>query len=149
MPPGGDNPLKVVDMRSGGAYIPPSVPVAPAEVQFGGSGGGRGPVDPKVSMKDYVDARDDAIESRLSAQLDKLPTAASMRNNIWGAALTVLGILLAILAFGGDRFEAGMSVSPQIVAGQQAQRKTDDSQDARLEMMDRKLDILINQTASK
>ena len=67
------------------------------------------------SMKDYVDARDDAVESRLAAKLDKLPSATqlwSMVGVLVATALTVVGLVFGSLAFGSDRFNGGLSVSP-------------------------------------
>jgi len=92
-----------------------------------------------VPIKEYVDARDDAIESRLGAKLDKLPSSDTVRNNIWGAALTVLGILLAVLAFGGDRFDAGIGQADS----RQTQLERDSDQDNSMAEINEKLDILI------
>ena len=99
-------------------------------------------MDPNVAMKDYIDARDDAIESRLGAKLEKVPT----KGTVWGAAGTVFGLMLAVLAFASDRFNGGLSASPMVAQMQAEQRKTDQAQDAKLEMMDRKLDILIERS---
>ena len=124
-----------------------SIPDESAPPLKGGGGGGTS--DDMTPLKDYVDARDEAVESRLSAKLDKLPS----RGEMWGmAAATVGGVFgitlgaLAFMAFAGDRFDAGMSVSPTIAAAQQRQAEVDRKQDAQLAVMDDKLDILINQT---
>ena len=113
-------------------------------VPMHGGGGGGGNMETSVPIKDYIDARDDAVESRLSTSLDKLPTKAT----IWGAAGTLFGLLLAVAAFAGDRFDGGMGASSLMAEQAQAQRQTDETQDAKLELMDQKLDILIQQTAS-
>jgi hypothetical protein len=103
-------------------------------------------------MKDYVDARDDAVESRLSAKLDKLPT----KGTVWGAVAAIVGsiftalaITLGVISFGGDRFDAGMGISPAIQAAQQNQTQIDARQDAQMNVMDQKLDIIIRQTATR
>jgi hypothetical protein len=108
-------------------------------------------MDPQAMIKDYVDARDDAVESRLSAKLDRLPG----RGTIWGAVAAIVGsiftalaITIGLIAFGGDRFDAGMSVSPAIQAAQQNQSEVDRRQDAQLSVMDDKLDLIIQQTAN-
>lgn len=106
-------------------------------------GGGSGPMEPQITIKDYVDARDDAIETRLSGKLDKLPT----KGTVWGAVATGIGLLAALLAYGGDRFDGGVSVSPTIAKLQTQQEIRDKEQDAKLELMNQKLDVLIRQTA--
>jgi len=108
-------------------------------------GGGSGPVEPSVNIKEYVDARDDAVESRLSAKLDRVPT----KGTVWGAMATAVGILVAIAAFGADRFDGGIGASSLVREQQAIQKKADDAQDAKIELMNQKLDILIKQTASK
>tara|TARA_R110002124_G_scaffold30983_1_gene105599 strand:- start:145 stop:576 length:432 start_codon:yes stop_codon:yes gene_type:complete len=114
--------------------------------EYGGGGGG--PMEPMIPVKEYIDARDDAVESRLDQKLGTLATASQMRNNIWGAAAAIIGIALAALALAGDRFDGGMSVSPIISKVQENQSKIDKNQDAKLELMDQKLDLLIKQTAN-
>lgn len=94
-------------------------------------------------MRDYVDARDDAIESRLDKKFDKLST----KGTIWAAVATILGILLAAWALAGDRFDAGMSISPAIAQIQNSQAAVDREQNAKLDMLDSKLDILLERTA--
>lgn len=137
----------VVDMASRRGYITPesnALSSGTGVSQFGG-GGGRGPMEPTVPLKDYVDAQDNAIESRLAQQLDKLPT----KSTIWTAMATALGIGVALAAFGADRFDGGVSASSLLDEGRAQQAKTDEAQDAKLELMDQKLDLLIKQTAEK
>lgn len=107
-------------------------------------------MDPTVSIKEYVDARNDAIESRLSTKLDRLPSTAT----VWGAVAAIVGsiftaltIVLASLSFAGDRFDGGMSVSPTIENIRADQAKTDKNQDTKLELMNDKLDVIIQQTS--
>lgn len=104
-------------------------------------GGGSGPVD--SATKDYVDARDDAVESRLGRQLDKLAT----KSTIWAAVATGIGILAALVAYGGDRFDGGVSVSPTMAKIQTEQVERDKKQDAQLELIEQKIDILIKQSS--
>lgn len=106
-------------------------------------GGGGGTSDEMIPIKEYVDARDDAVESRLSQKLDKLST----KGTIWAAVATGVGITLAALAFGGDRFDAGMEVSPQLQEMNASYATTDNRQDAQITAMNAKLDVIINQTA--
>ncbi len=102
-------------------------------LKHGGGGGTSGPMEP--SMKDYVDARDDAIESRLSAKLDTLATKAT----IWGAMGTAVALILAAIAFGGDRFDSGMGMADVKVA----QDERDMRQDESMRQINEKLDRLI------
>ena len=106
-------------------------------------GGGGGTSDDMVSLKEYVDARDDAVESRLVQQLDKLST----KGTIWTAVATGVGITLALLAFAGDRFDSGMSVSPAFQNAAMTQASTDKRQDATINAMNAKLDVLVERTA--
>lgn len=118
-------------------------------LQFGGGGGTSGPMEPSVPIKEYIDARDEAIESRLSERLGGLATASGVRNNIWGAAAAVIGIILAMLAFAGDRFDGGVSASGIVSHVKDQQAVKDKAQDAKLNEMDDKLDVLIRQTATE
>lgn len=102
-------------------------------------------MDPVISVKEYVDARDEAVETRINAKLEKLST----KGTVWGAVATGIGLLLAILAFGGDRFDAGVGASGMLRDQAEQQSKTDEAQDAKLELMDQKLDLLIKQTSAK
>lgn len=115
-------------------------------------GGGGGSMEPNVALKDYIDARDDAIESRLTASLANLST----KQTVWNAAgvvvatlLTITGLVLAALAIGSDRFNGGLSVSPIIAQVQSEQRKIDQAQDTKLEAINQKLDILIQRSPEK
>lgn len=117
-------------------------------LQFGGGGGTSGPMEPSVPIKDYIDARDEAIESRLSERLGGLATASGVRNNIWGAAAAIIGIILATLAFAGDRFDGGINASGIVSQMKDEQAMKDKAQDAKLNEMNDKLDVLIQQTST-
>ena len=97
-----------------------------------------------VPLKDYVDARESAVESRLEQKLSGLATKAT----VWGAVATIIGVTLAVLGFGGDRFDAGLS-SSQVVQGLRAeQARTDGIQNTKLAAIDMKLDQILAQTAA-
>lgn len=115
----------------------------PAHLKGGGGGGTSGGMEPAVPLKDYVDAKDEAVETRLMAKLEQLST----KSTIWGAAATVVAIILAVLAFGGDRFDSGMNVSAIVKQVQDSQHATDQRQDAKLQQIDEKLDKLLDRTA--
>lgn len=107
---------------------------AEPELPLSGGGGG-GTFGPMVPIKDYVDKADEAVETRLGAKLEKLST----KQTVWAAVATILGVLLAVLAFGGDRFDAGLSLAAQ----QQVQAARDNEQDRALRAIDQKLDRIL------
>ena len=58
-----------------------------------------------------VRAQNDARFAELQARMKNSVTGAEFRTWIVGAVLTIVAVLVAILAFGGDRFDSGMSVA--------------------------------------
>jgi hypothetical protein len=62
-----------------------------------------------------------------------------LRNTVWGAGATIIAVVLAAIAFGGDRFDAGMSVADQ----QADQIIRDGQQDKSVREINDKLDRLI------
>lgn len=103
----------------------------------GGNGGGHsGHNDGGLGMKDYVDAKTEATEARLLSKLEQLST----KSTIWGAVATGTAIILAVLAFAGDRFDAGMSTADQ----RAMQIERDDKQEAAVRSINDKLDKLIS-----
>ena len=44
---------------------------------------------PMISIKDYVDKADEAVETRLAAKLETLST----KQTVWAAVATILGVL--------------------------------------------------------
>jgi hypothetical protein len=73
----------------------------------------------------YVDARIEAlkaqneaaltrIEARLdviSERLNHIPQRAEAIGYAFGTAIAIIGVIVAVLAFGGDRFDAGVQVT--------------------------------------
>ena len=147
-----NNPLTLVSNGTDAYIEPKKMPVEPDVPEFGGGKGGP-PVEPSFDiMKAYVDSRNEAVESRLTQELAKHPTNTAFWGGIVAviaAVFTVLGILLAVIAFGGDRFDGGMSASTMMSANQKAQSETDTKQDTKLRQMDDKLDVILRQTAKK
>ena len=117
--------------------------------KYGGGKGGGGIMEPQIPIKDYIDARDDAVESRLSAMIDKLPNQTTLIVNVWGGVAAILATVLAVLAFGADRFDGGVGASALVRDSQAIQATTDIEQDIKLQLMDDKLDLILKQTASK
>ena len=121
------------------------------DVRFGGSGGGGGPMEPQVSLKDYVDKGDEAtiakaemLVSQLSSKLDRLPT----KGTVWTAMGTGIGILLGVAALAADRFDAGVAVGPTISRVETEQSVVDARQDSAVAELNRKLDVLIERSES-
>lgn len=104
-------------------------------------GGSGGTYDGMVPIKDYVDARDEAVESRLKAKLDTLAT----KGTIWGAVATAVAVAVTIISFAGDRFDSGIGMADQ----RQAQIQRDNAQDKAVADINRKLDILVAAQSKK
>lgn len=104
-------------------------------------------MEPTVNMKDYVDARDAELEAKLLSKLGTLATSNEVRNNIWGAVVTIIVMVLAILAFGGDRFDGGIAADSMMDAAKEEQQVVDRRQDQKLNDMDRKLDVLLERSS--
>lgn len=106
-----------------------------------GNGGNGSQNSSELSVKDYVDAKTEAIESRLLSRLEKLAD----KSTIWSAVATGTAIILAVLAFAGDRFDAGMNMSEL----KSAQSQRDFQQDSQLNQINDKLDALLKRTEKK
>ena len=88
-----------------------------------------------IAVKDYIDARTEALESRLLSRLEQLAS----KGTIWGAVASGTVIILAVAAFAGDRFDAGMGTGD--IRAEQLQR--DSKQDESMKEINGKLDQLI------
>lgn len=94
-------------------------------------------------LSKYVDLKVAALESQvagevkgLEAKLDNKPSHASLT----GHTIAVILALLALLAFGGDRFTGGMSATGAL-AQTEVERKDREAD------LDKKIDILANEVA--
>ena len=92
----------------------------------GGTSGGMDAVDAKIAA---AEARTDTKFAELRGDLKDFATAKEMRNTVWGAALTLGAIILAAIAFGGDRFDAGLGMADT----HQKQLQRDAEQDAKFD----------------
>lgn len=98
-----------------------------------------------ITSKDYIDRSMDAVRAENDAQFAKVLAAIQSKPSTWqlvgavfGAAFTVLGVVLAVLSYGGDRFDGGVSLSEQ----QQQQIERDKAQDDRLKAILDRLDAM-------
>lgn len=109
--------------------------------------GGDGP-DMTVSMKDYVDARDAAVRSDIHSEFANLRADIARLPSTWtliGTALAIVSILIAVLAFGGTRFSAGLSLADQ----RQEQLARDQRQDEAAQRTNRKLDEILKRLPAR
>jgi hypothetical protein len=108
----------------------------------GGTSGGMETVDAKIAA---AEARTDTKFAELRGDLKSFATAKELRNAVWGAAAVVIATVLAAIAFGGDRFDAGLGMADV----RQAQLQRDDKQDEALKSIEGKLDKLIEAQQAK
>lgn len=93
-------------------------------------------------MKEYVDARDAQNLAEMKSEFEKLRGDIAKLPTTWtmiGTAASIVGILLAALAFGGTRFSAGISLADI----RQTQLDRDERQDESVRQINIKLDQLI------
>ena len=128
---------------------PTAIPIdADPELPLHGGGGGgtsdgMEAVDAKIAA---AEARTDTKLSELGRALDKLATKddvttsqASTRASIWTAIGVSLGIILAVLAFAANRFDAGVSSGSALAPYASAQQQRDRDQDKKLDEILRRL----------
>jgi hypothetical protein len=119
----------------------------------GGGGGTFNGMDP--ASKEYVDMKVEAAISRiegkfdlLNQRMDNLERNTPSALSIWGAVFTgsvaVVGLLLAALAYGGDRFDGGVSIAEQM----RAQSERDAAQDAKMNEVFTRLDAAVDRLAT-
>lgn len=117
--------------------------------------------DPMVD-KDYVDAKaeatraqNDARFSQVMSRLETLsmkletatlhmPTTSSMFGTAAASVIAIIGLGVAILAFGGDRFDGGMGAASITMDQAISARETANRNAERLDDVDKKLDVLID-----
>ena len=98
----------------------------------GSTSGGMDTVDSKIAA---AEARTDTKFAELRGDLQRFATKGS----VWGAAGSIVAILLAVLAFAGDRFDAGVSASSVVDGITAAQRARDAEQDKKFDEILRRL----------
>lgn len=108
----------------------------------GGTSGGMDTVDSKIAA---AEARTDTKFAELRGYLKDFATARELRGTVWGAAATIIAVILAAIAFGGDRFDAGIGMADI----RQAQLARDADQDRAVKSIEGKLDKLIEAQANK
>ena len=107
-------------------------------------------MEPEITTKDYIDRSMDTVRAQNDARfaevlgeikdigqrLQHIENIQLTARQLWGAVLTgaatVLGVMLAALAFGSDRFDGGVGLADQRL--EQMQRDAD--QDAIIRRLD-------------
>lgn len=104
-----------------------------------GDGGGTFPhMEP--ASKEYVDLKLEAAMSRIEAKLESIRENQISPWQVWGAALTGFGAVLAVLAFGGDQFGLGSSLADQRLE----QLERDRSQTEAIKVQNEKIDATLS-----
>ena len=118
---------------------------AGASVSYGGGGNG---VD--SDQKDYIDARVEAVRAQndarfaeILAKLNHLPSSASLAGMLVAAVVTTVGLLVGVLAFGGDRFDGGVQVSAVSVQQAVEARQIARQNAEQVKALNAKMDTLI------
>jgi len=112
----------------------------------GGMATGKAPEDNPMD-REYTDAKmetvraqNDARFAEVMAKLEIMSRTSITKRELWTATGTsiaaILGVILAVLAFAGDRFDAGIGFSSQVAE----QAAVDASQDAKFDLVIDKLD---------
>lgn len=111
----------------------------------GGPGGTSGSMDIVDSKIAASEARTDTKFAELRSDLQRFAT----KQTVWGAVGTLGGLLLAVAAFAGDRFDAGISTSGAIASVTAEQRKRDEAQDRKFDEILRRLPPAKAETADR
>ncbi len=99
-------------------------------------------VDAKIEA---AEARVDTEFAKLRGELDKLPGTWTLVTTVIGSAVTLFLAIIAVLAFGGDRFDGGLGLA----AMQREQIERDARQDALIVEVNEKLDVLLERTKTE
>ena len=151
--------LTLISARAGGTtrQDPPQDPIA-NDPSFGGGGGGDGGSGIDMATKDYIDAkletaraerREDMarIEGQLGvlmAEVTSRPTTGTVLFATFTSAITIIGIVVAVLAYGGDRFDGGVQMTGAVVEDVVENREAVQSNAEAIEAVDDKLDLLLD-----
>lgn len=96
------------------------------------------------ASKEYVDLKLDAALAPILAKLDSIEKNQISPWQVWGAALTGFGAVLAVLAFGSDQFGLGSGLSDQRFE----QLQLDQAQDQKLDAVISRIDALLDAQAT-
>lgn len=116
-----------------------------ARLKRPGRGGTYDGMEP--ASKEYVDLKLEAALAPILAKLDTIEKNQISPWQVWGAALTGFGAVLAVLAFGSDQFGLGSGLSDQRFEQLQLDQAQDEKLDAVISRIDALLDAQSTPTA--
>ena len=91
------------------------------------------------ASKDYVDLKIEASLAKIEARLSVMPTTGAMLMTAFTSSVAIVGLILAVLSFGGDRFDSGIGLADRInesVEVPQPRSGVDDTQAAIINRLD-------------
>lgn len=142
-----DNVVNIFAHRAKPVAEPEEMAAEPEEPLFGGGGGGTSndmeALDAKIAA---AEARTDTKLSELGRVLDKVATKsdiaasqAATRSSIWTSIGVALGLILAVLAFAANRFDAGITAGGALAPYAAKQQQRDAAQDKKFDEILRRL----------
>lgn len=132
-------PDNVTAIGSHGRFGPSAGLSVSTPLNHGGGGGTSGSMETVDAKIAAAEARTDTKFAELRGDLQKFATKGTVWGAVGSAVAAILGVLLALMAFGGDRFDAGLGQADV----RQAQLERDAKQDADVVGMNSKLDALL------
>lgn len=90
-----------------------------------------------------VRAQNDARFAEVLSRLDRMPSSGFMIGTAASTVLGIVGIILAILAFGGDRFSGGVQLSSVSVQQAEDAKRVAGENTKAIEEVSGKLDSLL------
>jgi len=103
----------------------------PDALKSGGPGGTLPPMDVVDAKISASEARTDTKFAELRGDLKDFAT----KTTVWQGVAVIIATMLAAMAFGGDRFDAGVDAGGALAPYAEQQRERDAKQDARLEQI--------------
>jgi hypothetical protein len=104
--------VQALEVIEGGKVDPETLPRAVGSVAFtGGGGGGEG----RMEIKDYIDAQDEKTRAQNEAAFAN--QKFWMIGSVAIGTFAVIGAMISILSFGGDRYQGGIEAGQFIAEG--------------------------------
>ncbi|WP_411839223.1 hypothetical protein [Paracoccus sp. ME4] len=104
----------------------------------------KGPILPSMepASKDYVDLKIEASLAKVEARLSVMPTTGTMLMTAFTSSVAIVGLILAILSFGGDRFDSGVGMADRLEERVQTSNPQSGGEASQTEII-RRLDALL------